>query len=153
VTAREGRPRQSVLQKSVFGNAVSRSKTGASRPEGIRSDLSTAGPKLAEHNDCERAAKENDTEGTSPPGYRREPTWRTNTAVGVSSVKKSGAVAGALVAISEARFLLHSDAFAYKKAAKTGRAWGRISSGQGRPPGSSTLSRTDDNAPLVKWSR
>jgi hypothetical protein len=61
VTAREGRPR-SVLQKSVFGNAVSRSKIGASRPEGIRSDLSTAGPKLAEHNDCERAAKENDTE-------------------------------------------------------------------------------------------
>jgi hypothetical protein len=97
VTAREGRPRQSVLQKSVFGNAVSRSKTGASRPEGIRSDLSTAGPKLAEHNDCERAAKENDTEGTSPPGYRREPTWRTNTAVGVSSVKKSGAVAGVLL--------------------------------------------------------
>jgi hypothetical protein len=75
VTAREGRPRQSVLQKSVFGNAVSRSKTGASRPEGIRSDLSTAGPKLAEHNDCERAAKENDTEAhrhldTGPSGYK-----------------------------------------------------------------------------------
>lgn len=56
----------------VSGNAEYRNKTGVSGPEAVRSDLSTAGPKLHEHTGCEHAAKAMHTENMSPPGYRPE---------------------------------------------------------------------------------
>jgi len=72
VTEREARSCQSVRRRSVSGNAGRRNKTGVSRPQAVRSGLSTAGPKPHEHTGCERAAKAIDTEDNSPPGYRPE---------------------------------------------------------------------------------
>src|SRR5450759_1726524 len=39
--------------------------------------VSTADRRPSEHSDCERAAKANHTEDTSPPGYRLEPSQRS----------------------------------------------------------------------------
>ena len=62
----------SVRRRSVSDNAECRNKTSVSRPEAVRSDLRTAGPKLHKHTGCEYAAKAIHTEDMSPPGYRPE---------------------------------------------------------------------------------
>ena len=72
VTGREALSCQSVRRRSVSDNAGCRNDTGVSRPEAVRSGLSTAGPKPHEHTGCERFAKAIHTEDNSPLGYRPE---------------------------------------------------------------------------------